>query len=526
MPLDTFVNRTVLLLVLLGLCRTSTGTENEQWNAPTGIPVPTFGIAESHHIYQGIEGYNDAGDGPYTIYIDNTAPDCSNSGPGTAASPRCDIPVDIAEPGTVVEVHGGPYDFDEVKQIIDANGSVDKPVILRGVDTGQGFPLLDNADTFAFQGQYFIVENLRFERTSVRTGAPGELPYGRHHIALRNLKISRHPDKNATAIAGEHIVFYNNHVHHNFGDDRHGTTIGRASEYVWIVDNYYHHNGGDAIQFCHGCRKNPPRNIFIGRNRMHSDRENAVDLKFGKYIIISENTMYGYKVARPDTEWCFDDDSYCGRFSSGSDGSAIIVGSDGAPKNPWIIYNNIYKSSQGIRVEEVRSAWIIGNTIHGISNRAIALEKRGDPLHILGNIIHDADTGIDQYWRKNFALEIHANVFANIHKQFLNIDGRVAPRSSIQNNIFWNSDDRIRINWGRGQRDASVPGPLEIKGGNGAGNRIENPGISVDDDSAVSWSGNYVDYDDYRRKLAEQDAVFKSYFGDEVSIIRDRPSGL
>lgn len=520
--MGTDMNRTIILLLLISLFTGASGSEQERWTPPTGIPAPPFGIAESHLMYTGDAGYMDAGNGPYTIYVDNSAANCDNDGPGTAASPRCDIPVNIAEPGTVVEVHGGPYEFELVKQAINANGTAERPVFLRGVDNGQGKPLLNNADTFGFQGQHFIVENLRFEKTSVRTGAPGELPYGRHHISLRNLEISIHPDKNATALGGDYIVFYNNHVHHNYGDDRHGTTIGEGSKYVWIVDNYYHHNGGDAIQFCHRCRKDPPRNIFIGRNLMHSDRENAVDLKFGKYIVISENTMYGYKMARKDAEWCFDDDSYCGNFSSGSDGSAIIVGSDGAPKNPWIIYNNIYDSIQGIRVEEVRSAWIIGNTIHSLSNRAIALEKRGDPLHILGNIIYNSGTGIDQYWRQNFALEIHANVFANIDDKFLDIDGRVASRSSIENNIFWNRDGRIKINWGRGQSDASVPGLLDIKGGNGAGNIISDPSIAVDDKGVVSWSGDYVNIDDYRRKLQEQDAVFKSFFGNEVSIIRDR----
>lgn len=515
------MNRATALFLLLTVCGAASGVEEGHWVAPTGIPMPPFGIAESHLMYAGDAAYMDAGNGPHTVYVDNSAPSCNNGGPGTLESPRCDIPVNIAEPGTVVEVHGGPYDFDEVKQVINANGTLGQPVFLRGVDDGQGLPLLDNANTFGFQGQYFIVENLRFEKTSVRTGAPGEMPYGRHHIALRNLEIAHHPDKNATALAGDHIVFYNNHVHHNYGDDRHGTTVGRGSEHVWIVDNYFHHNGGDAIQFCHGCRKDPPRNIFIGRNLMHSDRENAIDLKFGKYIVISENTMYGYKVAPKNSKWCFDDDSHCGTFSSGSDGSAIVVGSDGAPKNPWILYNNIYDSTQGIRVEEVRSAWIIGNTMHGLSNRAIALEKRGDPLHIIGNVIYSVGTGIDQYWRKNFALQIHANVFADVNGRFLDIDGRVAPMSMIENNMFWNGDDKIKISWGRGQSNVSTPGPLEIKGGNGAGNVIANPLIAVDGDGVVDWSRDYVDIDDYRRKLVEQDAVFKSFFGDDVSIIRD-----
>ena len=111
--------------------------------------------------------------------------------------------------------------------------------------------MLDNASTIAFQGQYFIMENLIFEKSALRTGTKGGSQYGRSHMALRNLEIRNHPLKNGSAIVGTDVVFYKNHVHHNQGDDRHGTTVGRGSERVWIIDNYYHHNGGDAIQFCH-----------------------------------------------------------------------------------------------------------------------------------------------------------------------------------------------------------------------------------------------------------------------------------
>lgn len=490
----------------------------DTWTAPIGIPVPQFGIKDTHLMYSGNAGYLDAGNGPYTIYVDNSHPDCTDSGPGTEAKPRCEIPDSIPEPGTVVEVHGGPYDYETVKTVIDANGSQDRPVFLRGVDDGAGFPVIDNADTFAVQGQYFIVENLLFTRTSVRTGSPGAPPYGRHHISLRNLEISKHDSKNASGLGGEHIVFYRNHVHHNFGDDRHGTTVGMGSDHVWIVDNYFHHNGGDAVQFCHRCRKDPPRNVFVGRNLMHSDRENAVDLKFGENIVISENTMYGYKIARPDTEWCFDDNSYCGKFSSGSDGSAIVIGSDGAPKNPWILYNNIFDSAQGIRVEEVASAWIIGNTIHNISMRAIPLQKNGDPLYIIGNAIFNAKNGIDQYWRKNFSLQIYGNIFSNVNDLTLNIDGSVTANSKIANNVFWRDDGKIRIHWGRGQSAVPTPGNFDIRGG--VGNVIANPDISADENGKVQWRRDPANTQSVNERIAEQDIEFKSQFGSDVTILR------
>ena len=36
------------------------------------------------------------------------------------------------------------------------------------------------------------------------------------------------------------------------------------------------------------------RFIYIGRNEMHDDRENAVDVKQSRDVIVSENTIHGY----------------------------------------------------------------------------------------------------------------------------------------------------------------------------------------------------------------------------------------
>lgn len=495
-------------------------SEPVEWSPPIAIPSPPFGIKETHRIYDGQEGYRDAGNGPYTIYVDNSASNCSNWGPATEKKPRCDIPTDISKAGTVVEVHGGPYDYHGNKIAINANGTLEKPVFLRGVDDGKGYPSIFNAVNATLQGKYFIIENLIFNKTQVRNGGNRDAPYGRQFIAMRNLEIFGHPRKNGSVLDGEDIVFYNNHVHHNQGDDRHGTSVRSGANRVWILDNYYHHNGGDAIQFCHGCRKAPPRNVYVGRNTMHSDRENAIDLKYGENIIISQNTMYGYEVARPDVRWCFDDDSFCGVYSSGSDGSAIVIGSDGAPTNPWILFNNVSKSAQGIRVEEVYGAWIVGNEISNVSGRAISLEKNGQPLTIIGNTIYGAETGIDQFWRDNFELTIENNIFANIRGLYLDVGVDVARQSSIRNNIFWNNGESIPFRWGRNPTKASTSANLNNRT-RGRGNIAADPGFvdaaqgnfNLRRDSAAIGTGTST--------LQESDAQFKSYFGEQLSILFD-----
>lgn len=488
------------------------------WKAPIGIPVPDFGIEESHTMYAGDAAYHNGDDGPYSIYVDNTVSTCSNSGPATAAAPLCDIPTHIDKPGTVVEIHGGPYAYNMSKPVIEVNGTMKQPVFIRGVDDGQGYPVIDNASTIGIQGQYFIVENLVFEKSSLRTGAKGNSRYGRHHIGLRNLEIRNHPLKNASVLVGTDVVFYKNHVHHNQGDDRHGTTVGQGSERVWIVDNYFHHNGGDAIQFCHRCKKAAPRQIFIGRNLMHSDRENGVDLKFGKDIVISENTIHGYRASRPGEKWCYDDESFCGKFSSGSDGSAIVVGSDGAPGRPWIIANNIYDSTQGIRIEEVREAWIIGNNIHNIEQNAIALQKWGESLQIVGNVMHNAKFGVNQYWRDKFTLHVTGNIMSEIHDSFFAVKSIVSNRSTLTDNLFWNGDDAVTMRWGRRYKERAGAAVSEIQIADSR-NFIGDPKITQVDAQHIAVAAGEETTAARRERLQELDAIFKSHFGDDVSIL-------
>ncbi|MBT8079987.1 MAG: right-handed parallel beta-helix repeat-containing protein [Gammaproteobacteria bacterium] len=505
-----------ILPLLLAPCFTNAAADT--WSPPIGIPVPEFGIEESHTMYSGNAAYKTGTDGPYSIYVDNTASNCSNMGPATAAKPRCDIPSDIDKPGTVVEIHGGPYEFNMSKPVFEVNGSKEKPVFIRGIDDGNGYPVIYNASTIGFQGQYFIMEQLIFEKSALRSGAKGASKYGRNHIAMRNLEVRNHPLKNGSAIVGTDVVFYKNHVHHNQGDDRHGTTVAPGSERVWIIDNYFHHNGGDAIQFCHRCKKAPPRNIYIGRNLMHSDRENGIDLKFGKDIVISENTIYGYRRARPDEEWCFDDNSYCGTFSSGSDGSAIVVGSDGAPGRPWIVANNIFDSTQGIRIEEVREAWIIGNNIHNIGQNVIALQKWGEALHIIGNTMHGAKFGINQYWRDKFTLHVSGNIMSSISDEFLSVKHVVSDRSTLEDNLMWNGDDNVQLRWGRRYKEKPTEVASAVEFG-GSRNFVGDPQITRVDAKNISVSGGAETAAIRKKRLLEVDQKFKSIYGEDMSIV-------
>ena len=87
----------IVVFVSLFVCVTAA----QAYTPPIGIPEPSFGIDEDVSMYDsatydfgaGGVSYPDAGNGPYTHYIDNTHPSATNtSNPyGTPSTPRLDI---------------------------------------------------------------------------------------------------------------------------------------------------------------------------------------------------------------------------------------------------------------------------------------------------------------------------------------------------------------------------------------------------------------------------------------------------
>lgn len=409
-----------------GLCQTYT--------PPIGIPAPEFGIEETvENIY---------GAGYYTHYIDNTHPNATDTDNpyGTADKPRMTIPKRMMNlpAGSVVEIHGGPYSFSTPARWTP-NGTKEQPVFIRGADPNNR--VIIKRSELQIGGKYFILENLELyykSHISLTYSSPS-------HVAVRNCEIHNPVGTlsgfgSAIYAKGEHIVIYKNHIHHNWkgdNEDCHGVVPGAGARRVWVLDNHIHHNSGDSFQATHGASDNPPQYVYVGRNLMHEDRENAVDLKYVKDIVISQNVCYGYKDA------------------STSDGSVMILGSDGAPNRPWVLFNEIRDSRNGIRTEATDKAWIIGNLIYNIQGFAFGLEKRADDLYIIGNTVNNVGLSIDQFWRETFRLHIFNNIFANIKKStvHLNIESQqVADASEMSHNLFWQGGDPVIVRWAYGNK--------------------------------------------------------------------------
>jgi hypothetical protein len=421
------------------------------YNPPIGIPVPEFGVEQTVNSIYGSNEY-------HTHFIDNTHPESTDSeNPfGTTSKPRKSIPNNfILEAGSVVLIKGGPYEMGG-ETFWEGNGSVNQPVFIRGLNKNNK-PKLINTH-LDMDGQYFIVENIEFyDDTYVHTMGTSQ------KLAIRNCEIHNPVGKLAyyeggIMPQGEDIVIYQNHIHHhvtdnpNQGGDIHGVRPGVAAKRIWILENDIHHNSGDAIQACHYCEPRP-QYIYIGRNILHEDRENAVDLKYASDIIISQNKMYGYGDATT------------------SDGSAVVLGSDGMPNRSWVIFNEIYDSKNGIRNEDTDTAWIIGNRIYNIRGFAIALEKKSDDLYIINNTIYNVDTAIEQLRadRDAFTLHVYNNIFARIGGkkrgyQLYVPSIKITGRSELKNNLFWQNGYAVKIIWGSEREFYSTEGFVTIPG--------------------------------------------------------------
>ncbi|WP_177418684.1 hypothetical protein [endosymbiont of Lamellibrachia barhami] len=438
----------------------NTYTNGSDYIMPIGIPAPSFGLVETHEMYQGqyyaVGGFNyrDAGNGPYTHYIDNTDPNCTDTDNeyGTAATPRCSfIPYNslpLTE-GSVVEIHGGPYMTSGTHYLI-GEGTAEKPVFVRGASFANKVPLVDDADALRIQGSYFILENLDINETQVFIyRAPN------HHISIRGNNIH---DYTLSAIyhsalistggwngfSNDNIVFYNNEIHHaykyddpavgvNHTKDNHGLALGSDVNHVWIINNHMHHNGGDSVQ----TRGLNLEYIYIGGNEMNNDVENAIDIKGSKHVIVSQNKMHGYVPG-------FD-----------SDGTVVVGGHEGS-KLSWFLFNEMYDALVGLRVNDGDStiAYVIGNKMHHLEQMGFQTRYTSD-IYFMGNSISETPVGFEDNGSglNTGIYKIHNNIFYtndDSDSQVIISSGKVdgGGTNSFSHNLLYSPGGNVSIDWG------------------------------------------------------------------------------
>jgi len=392
---------------LLDKVLSETGAWVGVWTPPIGIPMPPFGITQTHHLFAdlsydygyGCEPYRDAGNGPYTHYVDNTHPEATDyENPfGTPRRPRSSIPYYLL-PGSVVELHGGPYEgYFEIR----VRGTASRPIFIRG--TNAATPVLFKTKLLVLApSQYVILENLAVDRDYQSSGVNIE---GVSYIAIRHCEV-KDVQGGILAYGGpnasiNNIVIYDNHVH-DLGDlsviediDDNGIQIGGGSSDVWVVDNIVHHTVGSGIVLNPGFEfgNEAIQHVYVGRNTVYQSRQSGCWTKQSADAIFSQNTVY----------------SIIGTSFAISTGLGFQYG----PERTWFIFNHVYDCEYGIGSgsnnvpQPGQEQFFIGNVIHDIHHRsptynpnnpwssAAMMLVGGEHRIIADNTIYNCDAGIN-----------------------------------------------------------------------------------------------------------------------------------
>ncbi len=410
-----------------------------EWVAPIGTPTPDFGINESHWMYadsamkydfgQGLEPYRMGANGPYTHYVNSGASNATdtNNPFGTPEKPRKTIPTSLAA-GSVVEIAGSTYTTGTREISITGNGTAAKPIFVRGADRTDRPAILEKRVNLG--GQYMVFEDVEVRHERIRTvNSP-------KHISVRH--VYQHGWRpggggTGTLMIGSNLVLYNSEIanNHSLDPDKDVHSTMSTGSYNWLVDNEMYGSSGDSFQVNSDAAG--AHHIYVSRNTMHHERENAVDIKGSRHIVISENTMYGFRTA------------------STSDGTAIVGGHEGSELS-WYLYNEIFDSNNGIRINEPEynlTAYAIGNVIHDMSGSAIVAWFTND-IHVVNNVMYNVGNGFvdGSYGTHQPTYRLHNNIISNVKDSHIIVKNSAAPRSTMSNNLLYQPGGNVKVRWG------------------------------------------------------------------------------
>ncbi len=428
-------------------CNESTDScDADGWQAPIGIPEPSFGVRETVANTYGSDSY-------FTHWVDrnhSSATD-SNNPNGSPSKPRVTVPTNLPA-GSVVELRGGPYDYSSGGDLqMSANGTAQQPVFVRGPRNG---PRPRITRSVNFGGKYMIVENIEFD------GANGMFTDGGdHHIAVRNSEFIGGGGAGILIISWDgstmHDIVISNCVIHDWGDyqasfdqDFHGINVGHKVNNIWLLDNELYHNSGDGVQINGGQGGwSSTHHIYLGRNEAWENKQTGFWAKQSSHVIMSENIAHGN---RP------------------SDSSLHAAGMGGQydPNPIWFLYNEIYDCDTGFAQMSGDggggNSYYIGNVIHDLydsnndfnagtawSNAAFTLIGTNN-RYIINNTAYNVPAGINGPATYG-SYVIANNIIANINEPggrhvMLEYPGAV-NNSSLTNCLFYQNGSAVDIQW-------------------------------------------------------------------------------
>jgi hypothetical protein len=122
--------------------------------------------------------------------------------------------------------------------------------------------------------------------------------------------------------------------------------------------------------------------VYIGRNEIHDNGENAIDIKFtGGPVIISQNLIYEQR-----------------NLTVSGGGPAIRINDEGTQGPVWILFNRIRDSINGINPDGAdATVYTIGNVLYNIDGFALNTGS----LYALNNTTFNVGSGISATTKKD-----------------------------------------------------------------------------------------------------------------------------
>jgi nitrous oxidase accessory protein NosD len=231
------------------------------------------------------------------------SPSGSDTAAGTKGAPFRTIAkaVSVVGPGEIVRVQAGTY-AEKLRIATNAKaGTESAKITLKGEGSPRIVPVSGGWYMWQVQRPHWIIDGFEFD---VQNAAQVAVTFSgtTQGAVLRNSELHHGAFGSGvnTADASTGVTIENNHIHHfsRGSDDSHGIIINPTSRDVTVRNNVIHDNSGDSVQ-CIGpegySTLAPAEQVLIEGNHMHSNDENAVDIKSCFGVTIRRNRMHGFR---------------------------------------------------------------------------------------------------------------------------------------------------------------------------------------------------------------------------------------
>ncbi|MBF5041198.1 DUF1565 domain-containing protein [Aggregicoccus sp. 17bor-14] len=348
------------------------------------------------------------------------SPKGDDSAAGSEAAPFRTIAkgVSAAGPGDLVRVLAGTYDE---RVALTKAGTADAPITLQGEGSPRLTPGPGSGAVVKVQAPNWIVDGLEidcqgqgvFAVTFEGDVRGSVLANSELHGGTLGGGITTFNDARGATVENNHI--------HDFqrtggNGDSHGMVIQSTSKDITVRNNDIHDNSGDSVQCLgpEGFSNLPPADgVLIENNHLYDNRENAVDIKTCKNVVVRNNRMHGFKVSTTSkgeavvvhmsasTVTVENND-----ISEAAKGISVGGNHDGpVPSGVVLRRNRIHAISKanggdgsGIRLENSDGTQVLNNTVTDIEGAALVLgHGTGGPtsnLTVENNIL-DGATDVD-----------------------------------------------------------------------------------------------------------------------------------